>query len=202
MESTLANVSRRLIADLVTQITGLSRSSPQTYNQVLRRAIATATDSRYRPADRDDVRERLDGRNTDGAHIRLVEKCSVLARDDLADALAERIQLIFPVQNESVLSVLAMLLHLAQASALDKPVPQVITNYHLEPKEEIKWEDIIKDDPLEGEHWKNWEPGSSDLSSEDDEIEVVEESRPNDVKINITEVIERPSATGRGMLIM
>ncbi|KAK9339063.1 hypothetical protein V1521DRAFT_164984 [Lipomyces starkeyi] len=194
MESTLANVSRRLIADLVTQITGLSRSnSPQTYNQVLRRAIATATDSRYRPADRDDVRERLDG---------LVEKCSVLARDDLADALAERIQLIFPVQNESVLSVLAMLLHLAQASALDKPVPQVITNYHLEPKEEIKWEDIIKDDPLEGEHWKNWEPGSSDLSSEDDEIEVVEESRPNDVKINITEVIERPSATGRGMLIM
>ncbi|KAK9362333.1 hypothetical protein V1504DRAFT_490598 [Lipomyces starkeyi] len=194
MESTPANVSRRLIAELVTQITDLPRSnSPQTYNQVLRRAIATATDSRYRPADRDDVRERLDG---------LVEKCSVRARDDLADALAERIQLIFPVQNESVLSVLAMLLHLAQASALDKPVPQVITNYHLQPKEEIKWEDIIKDDPLEGDHWKNWEPGSSDLSSEDDEIEVVEESGPNDVKINVTEVIERPSATGRGMLIL
>ncbi|KAK9486940.1 hypothetical protein V1527DRAFT_518394 [Lipomyces starkeyi] len=194
MESTPANVSRRLIAELVTQITDLPRSnSPQTYNQVLRRAIATATDSRYRPADRDDVRERLDG---------LVEKCSVRAREDLADALAERIQLIFPVQNESVLSVLAMLLHLAQASALDKPVPQVITNCHLEPKEEIKWQDIIKDDPLEGEHWKNWEPGSSDLSSEDDEIEVVEESGPNDVKINVTEVIERPSATGRGMLIM
>ncbi|KAK9346613.1 hypothetical protein V1522DRAFT_404139 [Lipomyces starkeyi] len=179
MESTPANVSRRLIAELVTRITDLPRSnSPQTYNQVLRRAIATATDSRHRPADRDDVRERLDG---------LVEKCSVRARDDLADALAERIQLIFPVQNESVLSVLAMLLHLAQASALDKPVPQVITNYHLEPKDEIKWEDIIKDDPLEGEHWKNWEPGSSDLSSEDDEIEVVEESGPNDVKINVTE---------------
>ncbi|KAK9317668.1 hypothetical protein V1524DRAFT_445069 [Lipomyces starkeyi] len=194
MESTPANVSRRLIAELVTRITDLPRSnSPQTYNQVLRRAIATATDSRHRPADRDDVRERLDG---------LVEKCSVRARDDLADALAERIQLIFPVQNESVLSVLAMLLHLAQASALDKPVPQVITNYHLEPKDEIKWEDIIKDDPLEGEHWKNWEPGSSDLSSEDDEIEVVEESGPNDVKINVTEVIERPSATGRGMLII
>ncbi|KAK9490356.1 hypothetical protein V1508DRAFT_406398 [Lipomyces doorenjongii] len=189
MESTPANLSRRVIADLVTQVTDLSKSNnPHTYNQVLRRAIATATDSRYRPADRDDVRERLDGsRNTDGAHIRLVEKCSVRARDDLADALAERIQLIFPVQNESVLSVLAMLLHLAQASALDKPIPQIITSYHLEAKEEIKWEDIIKDDPLEGEHWKNWEAGSSDLSSGDDEIEV-EETEPNDVKINVTEV--------------
>ncbi|KAK9375984.1 uncharacterized protein V1513DRAFT_463429 [Lipomyces chichibuensis] len=178
MESAPANVSRRLIADLVTQITDLSRSNrPQTYNQVLRRAIATATDSRYRPADRGDVRERLDG---------LVEKCSVRARDDLADALAERILHIFPVQNESVLSVLAMLLHLAQASALDKPVPQIIANYHLEPKEEIKWEDIVKDDPLEGEHWKDLEPGSSDLSSEVDEIEV-DETGPNDVKINVTE---------------
>ncbi|KAK9354278.1 hypothetical protein V1505DRAFT_372606 [Lipomyces doorenjongii] len=178
MESTPANLSRRVIADLVTQVTDLSKSNnPHTYNQVLRRAIATATDSRYRPADRDDVRERLDG---------LVEKCSVRARDDLADALAERIQLIFPVQNESVLSVLAMLLHLAQASALDKPIPQIITSYHLEAKEEIKWEDIIKDDPLEGEHWKNWEAGSSDLSSGDGEIEV-EETEPNDVKINVTE---------------
>ncbi|KAK9326190.1 hypothetical protein V1517DRAFT_349963 [Lipomyces orientalis] len=192
MDSTPAAVSRRLIADLVTHVTGLSRSNKsQTYKQVLGRAIATATDARYRPPDSDDVRERLDGSvqfNTDLiVWYRLVEKCSVRARDDLADALAERIQLIFPVRTEPVLSVLAMLLHLAQASALDKPVSELITNYHVETKEEIKWDDIIKDDPLEGEHWRNWEPGSSDISSEDEDRHDVKnepcESKENDATL-------------------
>ncbi|KAK9247749.1 hypothetical protein V1506DRAFT_519735 [Lipomyces tetrasporus] len=179
MDSTPAAVSRKLIADLVTHVTGLSRSNKsQTYKQVLGRAIATATDSRYRPADSDDVRERLDG---------LVEKYSVRARDDLADELAERIQFIFPVRTEAVLSVLAMLLHLAQASAMDKPVSGLITNYHVGTKEEIKWDDIIKDDPLEGEHWRNWELGSSDISSEDEDRDDVKtepcESKENNATL-------------------
>ncbi|KAK9236078.1 hypothetical protein V1525DRAFT_407986 [Lipomyces kononenkoae] len=173
MDSTPANVSRRLIADLVTHITELSKSnSPQKYSQVLRRAIVTATDSRYRPADGDDVRERLNG---------LVEKCSVLARDDLAEALDDRMQQLFPVQSESVLSVLAMLLHLAQSSALDKPVPEFITYNDLTATRETTWDDIIKEDPLEGEHWKDWEPGSSDLSSEED-AKVVVKSGPSEVE--------------------
>ncbi|KAK9369331.1 hypothetical protein V1509DRAFT_620434 [Lipomyces kononenkoae] len=181
MDSTPANVSRRLIADLVTHITELSKSnSPQTYSHVLRRAIVTATDSRYRPADSDDVRERLYG---------LVEKCSILARDDLADALEERIQRIFPVHSESVLSVLAMLLHLAQASAWDNKVPEFITGNQLEARKETTWNDIIKEDPLEGEHWKDWEPGSSDLSSEEDQNAVVASGPIEVEKITVSEVI-------------
>lgn len=49
-------------------------------------------------------------------------------------------------------------------------------------KEAITWEDVIKEDPLEGDHWKSWpEEFSNDDYSDDDGYEFEELSATNNL---------------------
>lgn len=49
----------------------------------------------------------------------------------------------------------------------------------IEKKESLTWEDVVKDDPLQGDHWQTWpEDSSNDDISDDDGYELQEEVTP------------------------
>ncbi|KAK9469219.1 hypothetical protein V1512DRAFT_244653 [Lipomyces arxii] len=146
------NASRELIATVTRQVTGLNA---------------------YRIPDREDVFASYQG---------LVEKYSVLVRDDLADELESRINSIFNMESESTLHALVMLLHLAQSSGLEKPMPEELIPKQPETENKLDWADIIRDEPLEGDHWKNWQPTPEDESSTDDDSQQEQEKDANDKK--------------------
>ncbi|KAK7206693.1 hypothetical protein BZA70DRAFT_274881 [Myxozyma melibiosi] len=159
MDHTPAAAARRQIAELVGRLAGISQTShPRAFKRVRDRAIATA-ETKYRSPDKDAVRERAYG---------LVEKYSVVARDDLSDALKERLDLLFTVDSENTISTLAVILDLAQATALQKPLPDAIVNPPPKAADiapEIAWREILRNEPLEGDHWNT--PTYEDDSEED-----------------------------------
>lgn len=49
----------------------------------------------------------------------------------------------------------------------------------IEKEQLLTWEDVVKDDPLQGDHWKTWpEDVSNDDYSDDDGYELEEENTP------------------------
>ncbi|KAK9476642.1 hypothetical protein V1514DRAFT_344487 [Lipomyces japonicus] len=158
MESTPVVRTRILLAELVANLA--PQKSEKAQKSLFDRTIALATDIRPRNPDANDISERCHG---------IAEKYSVLARDDLADALEERLQFLLPPESDQVLSTLALLLNLARTSALKNPVPDEIANpERLQVRNHaVDWARIIDEEPLEGDHWLDYEPGQSDVSSEE-----------------------------------
>jgi gamma-tubulin complex component 5 len=79
----------------------------------------------------------------------LVEKFAVLDRDDLSDALQERLEEL-PTKGKWLPEILALFLSLSDRP-VEKTATDAIARLHAaeHPDEQLTWEDIIADDPLD-----------------------------------------------------
>jgi len=128
------------IADnLVQSILGVSKDDPiiaQTRTAVSR----GLRDASHARTNQFEVKSRLDG---------LVEKFAVLNRDELSDALQERLEEL-PTRSKWLPEILELFLSLSDRP-VEKTAPDALaTLYAAEhPDEQLTWEDIIADDPLD-----------------------------------------------------
>jgi gamma-tubulin complex component 5 len=139
------------IADnLVQSILGVNKDDPviaQT-RYAVSRGLRDASNAR---TNQFEVKSRLDG---------LVEKFAVLNRDDLSDALQERLEEL-PTESKWLPEILELFLSLSDRP-VEKTAPDALaTLYAAEhPDEQLTWEDIVADDPLdEPEIWDDVERG-------------------------------------------
>jgi gamma-tubulin complex component 5 len=128
------------IADnLVQSILGVNKDHPviaQTRNAVSR----GLRDSSNARTNQFEVKSRLDG---------LVEKFAILNRDDLSDALQQRLEEL-PTRSKWLPEILELFLALSDRP-VDKTAPDALaTLYAAEhPDEQLTWEDIVAEDPLD-----------------------------------------------------
>jgi gamma-tubulin complex component 5 len=139
------------IADnLVQSILGVNKDDPviaQT-RYAVSKGLRDASNAR---TNQFEVKSRLDG---------LVEKFAVLNRDDLSDALQERLEEL-PTESKWLPEILELFLSLSNRP-VEKTAPDALaTLYATEhPDEQLTWEDIVADDPLdESEIWDDVERG-------------------------------------------
>jgi len=87
-----------------------------------------------------EVKSRLDG---------LVEKFAVLNRDDLSDALQQRLEEL-PTRSKWLPEILELFLSLSDRP-VEKTAPDALTTLYAaeHPDEQLTWEEIITDDPLD-----------------------------------------------------
>ncbi|KAK9456017.1 hypothetical protein V1511DRAFT_496294 [Dipodascopsis uninucleata] len=184
-------VKNKKIEDLVKHISG--SSSPRQLKRLTERARTIAIDHRFtRVPHTDDVKEIYEG---------LVEKYSVCARDDLAEALSARIQVAFQMKpnfysDQTKVSALALILKFSCSSALEKTIPNEIISSSLFSSSDsrshaLAWQDILQEDPLEGQHWMipSEEDDASDYESyeEDNDLNNIE---PDPLKSNTTNNVD------------
>lgn len=152
------------IADnLVQSVLGVDKNDAiiaQTRNAVTR----GLRDNSYGRTNQFEVKSRLDG---------LVEKFAVLNRDDLSEALQERLEEL-PTRSKWLPEILALFLSLSDRP-VEKTAPDALEDLYAaeHPDEALTWEDIIADDPLdEPGIWDDIERGyhsSGDETRYDDE---------------------------------
>ncbi|KAK9449994.1 uncharacterized protein V1518DRAFT_242088 [Limtongia smithiae] len=160
------DAAKPLLTALVAQVAHVSPTfEPRPFARLLQRATVATGSAQRRAPDPDDIRERCYGYVPRMLCFedrwmlmrgRMVEKYSVLARDDLADALKMRIDALFPVHSETTLAMLALLLDLAHASALNKPLPAEFESTRVDSgavAAQLTWREILSDEPFEGDHW-------------------------------------------------
>ena len=128
------------IADnLVQSILGINRDDPiiARTRTAVSRGLRDASHAR---TNQFEVKSRLDG---------LVEKFAVLNRDDLSDALQQRLEEL-PARGKWLPEILELFLSLSDRP-VEKTAPDALaTLYAAEhPDEQLTWEDIITDDPLD-----------------------------------------------------
>jgi len=95
---------------------------------------------------------------------RLVEKFQILDRDDIAGPLEELLPYIF--SSDANIEVLTLLLALS-----DRPIDSVAFDagkfvVRHEVKKEITWEEILAEEPFEGDHWAEPDYEGSDEESD------------------------------------
>lgn len=79
--------------------------------------------------------------------------------------------------QQSILKYDMLRLLLCLSSSANQSKNYVTPSPNNEEKATLTWEDVIKDDPLEGDHWKTWsEDSSNDDYSDDDGYEFEERS--------------------------
>ena len=98
------------------------------------------------------------------ANSRLVEKFQILGRDDIAGPLEELLPYVF--SNDANIEVLTLLLALS-----DRPVDSVAFDadkfvVRQEVKKEMSWEEILAEEPFEGDHWAEPDYQGSDEESD------------------------------------
>ena len=128
------------IADkLVQSILGVNRDDPiiARTRTAVSRGLRDASHAR---TNQFEVKSRLDG---------LVEKFAVLNRDDLSDALQQRLEEL-PARSKWLPEILELFLSLSDRPVEKTPPDALATLYAAEhPDEQLTWEDIITDDPLD-----------------------------------------------------
>lgn len=128
------------IADnLVQSILGISKDDPiiaQTRTAVSR----GLRDASHARTNQFEVKSRLDG---------LVEKFAVLNRDDLSDALQQRLEQL-PTESKWLPEILELFLSLSDRP-VEKTAPDALAVLYAaeHPDEQLTWKDIIADDPLD-----------------------------------------------------
>lgn len=155
------------IADnLVQSILGVNKDDPviaQTRTAVSR----GLRDNSHGRTNQFEVKDRLDG---------LVEKFAVLNRDDLSDALQERLEEL-PTRSKWLPEILELFLSLSDRP-VEKTAPDALAALYAaeHPDEQLTWEDIIADDPLdEPGLWDDVERGyhsSGDETRFDDDDDI------------------------------
>ena len=128
------------IADnLVQSILGVNKNDPiiaQTRTAVSR----GLRDASHARTNQFEVKSRLDG---------LVEKFAVLNRDDLSDALQHRLEEL-PTESKWLPEILELFLSLSDRP-VEKTAPDALAALYAaeHPDEQLTWDDIITDDPLD-----------------------------------------------------
>jgi len=115
---------------------------------------------------------------------RLIEKFAVLGRDDIADQLEKKLPYI--LSEDANVEVLTMLLALS-----DQPVESLQFDEGKFTKEQvfskvITWEEILAEEPLAGDHWK--EP---EYSESEDEDWVYEKETVSKIEPPLPEVVKK-----------
>ncbi|KAE9962365.1 hypothetical protein BLS_000426 [Venturia inaequalis] len=153
-----------IIGELVTSIARVSGArKPREFRQLKESAARTAKQQQFVRTNQFEVEASLEG---------LVEKFSILNRDDLSEALAARLNELRNVSTDKwTPEILSLFLNLS-----DRPVE----NSSLEalnlirppspPPPSISWEEIVADDPLTGELWAD---ETYSTASSEDELETL-----------------------------
>lgn len=180
----------RLAEGLVTAVTGQKTTNPG-FRKLRDQTLRGLKDQSHARTNQFAVKDSLDG---------LVEKFSVLNREDLAEALEERLQEL-PTNSRWMPEYLSLLLELSDRPA-DKTQLEDVLNANKSDAQEpaLTWSDILADDPLdEPDIWDDIDRGYH--SSEDDERERDVDSEPT-VSTKATSVHdEDPAATARLHLV-
>ncbi|QIX02509.1 hypothetical protein AMS68_008026 [Peltaster fructicola] len=140
--------SLELVQGLVASITGRRDVSTLQCNQV----IKSLREHNFARTNQFAVQSKLNG---------LIEKFSVLNRDDLAEALQSRLTRELDSEDKFLPDKLALLLELSDLPyrKVDIGVLEGLTRQEHTPVEELTWAEIIRDDPLDDDIWDVIERG-------------------------------------------
>ncbi|RPA86282.1 hypothetical protein BJ508DRAFT_373031 [Ascobolus immersus RN42] len=180
-------VVKDLLAKLIYNTTGISeRNDASNFKICQKFALHKIKNHKFGRPNQFEVARTLGG---------YIERYSILDNEATGAALASRLDELQNTDFQLAPEVLTLLLTLA-----DRPFDaDVLTNLANIPKKtvpkELTWEDIMADDPLEGELWEDIDYGAdSDLSMEDDGL-MLGEIRPpgliNDTKSTTSTVARR-----------
>lgn len=158
-----------ILGNLVTSISHVSGAkSPREYKHLKESAARTAKQQQFVRTNQFEVEASLNG---------LIEKFSVLNRDDLSEALATRLDELGKVSTSKwTPEIMSLFLNLS-----DRPVenssPEALKPMRppSPPPPSITWEEIIADDPLTGDLWAD---ETYSTASSEDELEMRPTARP------------------------
>lgn len=162
-----------IIGELVTSVSRVSGArKPREYRQLKESAARIAKQQQFVRTNQFEVEASLEG---------LVEKFSVLNRDDLSEALAARLNELRKVSTDKwTPEILSLFLNLS-----DRPVENSsLEALHLirppsPPPPSITWEEIQAEDPLTGELWAD---ETYSTASSEDELEFPLKAKTSQVK--------------------
>lgn len=180
----------RLAEGLVTAVTGQNPTDPG-FRKLRDQTLRGLKDQSHARTNQFAVKDSFNG---------LVEKFSVLNREDLAEALEERLQEL-PTNSRWMPEYLSLLLELSDKPAEKTQLDDVLHANKPDVQEpDLTWNDILADDPLdEPDIWDDIDRGYH--SSEDDQLEHDVDSEPT-VSTKATSVHDDdPAATARLHLV-
>ncbi|CUS07192.1 unnamed protein product [Tuber aestivum] len=160
MSATPARV-KSLIDELIQSITGLTaQEDPENFNLCRDFALRNFRGYKFGRTNQFDVRSKLDG---------LEEKFRVFNRDDLADAFRSRLNELPSLTSGFTPEILSLFLSLSDRPLQNSDISDLELLARPDVPKELTWEDIISDDPMEGEIWEDVDFGaeSSDEWSDD-----------------------------------
>ncbi|KAI8380436.1 Spc98 family-domain-containing protein [Choanephora cucurbitarum] len=156
------NSDDQLIRKLVQKIAGIQSDNPQ-WNRLLNKTKNALQYHKCTSTSDTEVNDAYKG---------LVEKFSIKGHSELAKAIEQyKTELLSParpvVSNEethqSTLKYDMLRLLISLSSSLNQNYTYAPRLSHILQNKTLTWEDVIKDDPLEGDHWRQW---SDEMSSE------------------------------------
>ncbi|PWW76919.1 hypothetical protein C7212DRAFT_357533 [Tuber magnatum] len=160
MSATPAKV-KSLIDGLIQSVTGLTpQEDPENFNLCRDFALRNFRGYKFGRTNQFDVGSKLDG---------LEEKFRVFNRDDLADAFRSRLNELPSLTSGFTPEILSLFLSLSDRPLQNSDISDLELLVKPDAPREFTWEDIIADDPMEGEIWKDVDFGaeSSDEWSDD-----------------------------------
>ncbi|RPB02843.1 hypothetical protein L873DRAFT_1833953 [Choiromyces venosus 120613-1] len=160
MSTTPAKV-KNLVDELIRSVTGLTpQGDLENFNLCRDFALLNFRGYKFGRTNQFDVTSKLDG---------LEEKFRVFNRDDLADALRSRLDELPSLTSGFTPELLSLFLSLSDRPLQNSEISDLELLVRPDAPKELTWEDIIADDPLEGEIWKDVDFGaeSSDEWSDD-----------------------------------
>ncbi|TLD35581.1 hypothetical protein E2P81_ATG01884 [Venturia nashicola] len=169
-----------IIGELVTSISRVSGARrPREYRQLKESAAKTAKQQQFVRTNQFEVEASLEG---------LVEKFSILNRDDLSEALAARLKELRSISTDKwTPEILSLFLNLS-----DRPVESAslealdLIRPPSPPPPSITWEEIVADDPLTGELWAD---ETYSTASSEDELEIVPKAKITKVRQRARSII-------------
>ncbi|KAL7276255.1 hypothetical protein RUND412_000762 [Rhizina undulata] len=167
---------RNLVEELIEQVTGLSPEDDlENFNLCRQYATKALKAHNLARTNQFDVLSQLSG---------LEEKFRVYNNELLADALSSRLEELPSKTSGVIPEILSLLLNLSDRPLQNTRLADLEQLIEPETPKELTWEDILREEPLQGEEWANVDFGaeSSDAWTEDgeesiEEVVAVEEPR-------------------------
>lgn len=184
----------RLTANLVHILTGYNINSTEG-KRAVQKAKYTFTYEKCTSTSEKEVIDSIRG---------LIEKATIKGNKQIAQALDDHTRTYldrsYPIgsinTNQSILKYDMLRLLLCLSSSANQSKNYLTPLLNNEEKVTLTWEDVIKDDPLEGDHWKTWsEDSSNDDYSDDDGYEF--EERNITTRPENADDIELPTTNAR-----
>ncbi|CEP12196.1 hypothetical protein [Parasitella parasitica] len=175
-----------LLRQLVHKITDLQPYSPELENTVQKVKYILRYDKCTSTSEQE-VANRIDG---------LAEKFSIKGHNRLSTALLKHREEFLKMSRPLGTEDSNLLLSLSSSSNQDFNYIPTIKDTE---KEVLTWQDVIKDDPLEGDHWKKWPDETTDDDEEDDEEDDEDDGIIDDLELNCktpTAAMQRRSHLG------